>query len=359
MLKPLARIAEADLAAYRARFINRDDVFGRQWDDGGGWVRIPAPLIDDILRAHLRGFVTIGYYGPDHDGRTRWACVDFDTDDGEDRGRRLQRWLAERDVPALVERSAGGRCHLWLFFAAPTAAAPIRRALHGIVTEMGWPPEPGVVEIFPKHDSIDADGFGSLIRGPLGRHRRAGGAIFPVVRYDAATGRYHSGGLPVLLATPTVNLAQLLAAAPRSVTVALASETPRPAPTRRDDPLPVSPVTRAIYERLSVRQLLAEKGIAVNAAGKARCPFHDDHHPSLQDYGTRFHCFGCGAHGDVITLYQLLHRLPERWRARHALCDQLGIDPDDPGRPGRRDDALVRRGPRVVQLSFWRELKGA
>jgi len=55
MLKPLARIAETDLAAYRARFVNRDDVFGRQWDDGGGWVRVPAPLIDDILRAHLRG----------------------------------------------------------------------------------------------------------------------------------------------------------------------------------------------------------------------------------------------------------------------------------------------------------------
>ena len=216
-----------------------------------------------------------------------------------------------------------------------------------------------MVEIFPKHDSIEADGFGSLIRGPLGRHRRAQGEIFPVVRYDAATGHYHSGGLPVLLATPTADLDRLLAAAPRSVTIALAAEPPRPAPARRDAPPPISPVTRAIYERISVRQLLAEKGIPVNAAGKARCPFHDDHHPSLQDYGTRFHCFGCGAHGDVITLYQRLNHLPERWRARHELCDRLGIDPDDPGRPGRRDDALARRGPRVVQLSFWRELKGA
>jgi len=33
-----------------------------------------------------------------------------------------------------------------------------------------------------------------------------------------------------------------------------------------------------------------------------RCPFHDDHHPSLLIDGRddHFHCFGCSAHGDVI-----------------------------------------------------------
>jgi DNA primase len=34
----------------------------------------------------------------------------------------------------------------------------------------------------------------------------------------------------------------------------------------------------------------------------ARCPFHDDQKPSFVVFpatGT-FHCFGCGAHGDVI-----------------------------------------------------------
>lgn len=35
---------------------------------------------------------------------------------------------------------------------------------------------------------------------------------------------------------------------------------------------------------------------------KGRCPFHEDHEPSLAVYpGTRtFHCFGCGRHGDVF-----------------------------------------------------------
>jgi hypothetical protein len=32
----------------------------------------------------------------------------------------------------------------------------------------------------------------------------------------------------------------------------------------------------------------------------ALCPFHDDHHPSMGIKNNRFHCFACGAKGDVI-----------------------------------------------------------
>ena len=36
--------------------------------------------------------------------------------------------------------------------------------------------------------------------------------------------------------------------------------------------------------------------------GFMRCPFDADRTPSLKLYGDHFHCFGCGAHGDVIDL---------------------------------------------------------
>ena len=36
--------------------------------------------------------------------------------------------------------------------------------------------------------------------------------------------------------------------------------------------------------------------------GFMRCLFHADRTPSLKLYGDHFHCFGCGAHGDVIDL---------------------------------------------------------
>lgn len=32
------------------------------------------------------------------------------------------------------------------------------------------------------------------------------------------------------------------------------------------------------------------------------CPFHADRVPSLKLYGDHFHCFGCGAHGDMVDL---------------------------------------------------------
>lgn len=36
--------------------------------------------------------------------------------------------------------------------------------------------------------------------------------------------------------------------------------------------------------------------------GFMRCPFHADRVPSLKLYYDHFHCFGCGAHGDVVDL---------------------------------------------------------
>ena len=36
--------------------------------------------------------------------------------------------------------------------------------------------------------------------------------------------------------------------------------------------------------------------------GFMRCPFHADRTPSLKLYSDHFHCFGCGAHGDVLDL---------------------------------------------------------
>ena len=30
------------------------------------------------------------------------------------------------------------------------------------------------------------------------------------------------------------------------------------------------------------------------------CPFHDDSTPSLKLYADHFHCYGCGAHGDLV-----------------------------------------------------------
>ncbi|OYZ08257.1 MAG: hypothetical protein B7Y36_17345 [Novosphingobium sp. 28-62-57] len=74
---------------------------------------------------------------------------------------------------------------------------------------------------------------------------------------------------------------------------------------RRDNPLPE----------------VAGKLVALRQAGKewlACCPFHADRSPSFTifDGGQRFHCFGCGASGDVLDFVQRAYgvALPEAAR---------------------------------------------
>ena len=61
--------------------------------------------------------------------------------------------------------------------------------------------------------------------------------------------------------------------------------------------------TTTIFEQLkqtlTSRQVTERYGLTVNHHGMARCPFHDDHNPSMK-IDERFHCFACGADGDVI-----------------------------------------------------------
>ena len=69
-------------------------------------------------------------------------------------------------------------------------------------------------------------------------------------------------------------------------------------------------------------------GLKVGRNGMARCPFHDDHHPSLRLYDDHFYCFACAAHGDVIDLTAKLLgvSVPE---AILRLEEDFGIDTHD------------------------------
>lgn len=62
-------------------------------------------------------------------------------------------------------------------------------------------------------------------------------------------------------------------------------------------------------------------GLKVGSGGMALCPFHDDHEPSLMLYRDHYHCFGCGAHGDVINFTAALFDL-----SFHEAVDKLACD---------------------------------
>ena len=51
-------------------------------------------------------------------------------------------------------------------------------------------------------------------------------------------------------------------------------------------------------------------GITVDRKGFARCPFHNEKTASFRVYpDNTFHCFGCGAHGDVITFVMKIQNI--------------------------------------------------
>ena len=56
-----------------------------------------------------------------------------------------------------------------------------------------------------------------------------------------------------------------------------------------------------------------------------RCPFHDDHTPSLKLNEDYFYCFGCGAGGDVVYLTARLFGL-RPYEAACKLAVDFGVD---------------------------------
>ena len=56
-----------------------------------------------------------------------------------------------------------------------------------------------------------------------------------------------------------------------------------------------------VKEQLNIRQVIEHYGFKVNRAKQFICPFHNDHKPSASIKNDYFHCFVCGAGGDLIT----------------------------------------------------------
>lgn len=56
-----------------------------------------------------------------------------------------------------------------------------------------------------------------------------------------------------------------------------------------------------------MRDILARYNISPNRAGFIRCPFHQgDNTASLKIYKDSFHCFGCGADGDIFKFVMMM-----------------------------------------------------
>ena len=93
-------------------------------------------------------------------------------------------------------------------------------------------------------------------------------------------------------------------------------------------------VFEAVKLSVSTREAAELYGIKVRRNGMACCPFHDDKNPSMK-VDQRFHCFGCGADGDVIDFTAKLFNLSPK-EAAEKLAQDFGLIYDSQAPPHRR-----------------------
>lgn len=270
--------------------IGRRDDYARQVETGR-YVRVGAPLSREVLRAHLLGVQTIGTYVIDEGGNCRFAVFDADSPSGLVDLLAVQRDLASSGVASYLEGSRRGG-HLWVFFSALMSARLVRRWLVPLC--------PSDVEFYPKRDWATWDEPGSLMRVPLGVHRRSG-CRYPFLMLDAA-------GQLVPVATSVVALLDWLAGV-RRVEVPVGDVVPEPARLPATQPYvaggaaasfgSLDPLAHSIHQWCAQQDAVSVIGryVSLDARGMGCCPFGAHHsdgkdtHPSLWVHAPR----GAGA----------------------------------------------------------------
>ena len=86
---------------------------------------------------------------------------------------------------------------------------------------------------------------------------------------------------------------------------------------------------QTIKAAVTVKQAAALYGLPITTTGMTRCPFHEDHTPSMKLNDTYYYCFGCGATGDVIDLTARLFDL-SCLQAVRKLAQDFGLGPAKP-----------------------------
>lgn len=297
-------------------FIGRQSDYALQLSTGR-YRRAGFPVSLEAIHAHLDGLCTLGTYVRDERGRCFFAVFDADQDDGLSQLVDLRRQLAGDGLPSYLEASRRGG-HLWLFLRTPLSARLLRSWL--------LPYCPPGVEFYPKQD--ESEGYGSLIRVPLGIHRRSG------ERYPFLIWR--DGHVVPVASTIAETLAVLESVERACVPPSLVLAHSRPAspqPARPHTPTHITnqkpPTLTRAARPLGIAEWCAEQEpfafisryVRLDSRGMGHCPFPEHHragcdrHPSFQVFSPRtpggscWRCYTGDISGNVFNFLQLYHEM--------------------------------------------------
>lgn len=114
---------------------------------------------------------------------------------------------------------------------------------------------------------------------------------------------------------------------------------------------------KEVREKVSAEDVARRYGIEIDQRGKARCPFHCDHHPSMSFRCGRYRCWSCGAAGSSIDMaVHLLGLTPSDAVKQLNIDFALGIHFDRELTEGERREVQRRREVVEVHKAFeeWR-----
>lgn len=85
-------------------------------------------------------------------------------------------------------------------------------------------------------------------------------------------------------------------------------------------------VFNAVKQSVTTRQVVEMYGLKIRRNNMVSCPFHNDRTPSMK-VDNRFHCYGCGADGDVIDFVSRLYGISSL-EAAQKIASDFGISCD-------------------------------
>ena len=105
-------------------------------------------------------------------------------------------------------------------------------------------------------------------------------------------------------------------------------------------------IFQEMKERVTARQVAERYGLKVSRNGMARCPFHNDKHPSMK-IDQNYYCFACGAKGDAVNYVAVLFGLSQFETAKKINDDfSLGISIENTG-IRRKQNSGVREKEKI------------
>jgi hypothetical protein len=295
-------IEQRHINTYQGLFVHRKDIYARQRENGSYFLCL-SPVSNQVIRAHLAGKITAGFYALDQASTASWGVVDADSSDGLEQLQQVWQRFSELGIPAYIEQSRRGG-HLWTFLESPIPGAGVRDLLRAGVGELQD------LELYPKQPALDKSRkVGSLVRGPLGIHLLTGRRypfLDPISLQPVSP--TVAGTIDFLGATEKVSLRSAA-----EVVVRHKLELEQKPPRLRDVPLvprKVSPVERAKIQLGDLRSFV-EQHTKLNATGSGSCPIPGhgpDEHPSFSVTadGKRWSCWHECIGGDVLDLYMKL-----------------------------------------------------